>query len=133
MHVGSTVFEPMIGRRAQARRERVGLVVRIPREHGVLIVEAVVDAHVGRIIVLRALVRIREVVGQPGAGRQRIELHVLDRDRIESTGRNHIARETAYAQRASGRKSGLDSSEKSPVRILSVGTVTTLGTPCVSR
>ena len=83
---------PDQGRRAQARRQRVGLVVRIPGEHGVPLVEPVVDADVGRIVVLRAVVRIREVVRQPGAVRRRIELHVLDRDRVEAGRRDHVAR-----------------------------------------
>jgi len=50
-------------RRAEARRDGVGLVVRIAREHGVLIVEAVIDTNIGRLVVLRAQVRVREIIG----------------------------------------------------------------------
>ena len=53
------------GRRAQAWRQRVGLVVRISREDGVAIVEPVVDTDVDRVVVLGALVRERVVIGQP--------------------------------------------------------------------
>ena len=80
-------------RRAQARRDRVGLVVGIAREDGVVVVEPMIDAEVGRLVVLRTVIRERVVVGQRAVRGHRIERHVLRRDRIETLGGNHVPRE----------------------------------------
>ena len=78
------------GRRAGRRRERVDVVVGVAPEHRHAVAEPVVDAHVGRRAVLRALGDARVVVGQAAAGRRRIERHVLHRDRVEPVGRNLV-------------------------------------------
>ena len=52
-----------------------------------------IHADVGRLVVLKTVVRERVIVGQRAVGRQRIERHVLRRDRIEPCGGNDVARE----------------------------------------
>ena len=91
--------------RAPGRLIVVQVVVRPAAPDGVARVDPVIDAHVGRVAVLKAFCRALVVVGESAGRRGREERQIPRGDRVDPVGRNLVVRERHARRGRTGRRS----------------------------